>query len=122
MTIPDYAKEVRKQDRLHKLGSNHPICGTCGETDYRCLDNHHPADYGRDEATAHVCANCHRKVSDEQKDHPAFDPDADVLLDRIAHFLLGLADLLVLAVEKLREFAMALIERASPDPDGEAQS
>ena len=24
-----------------------------------------------------VCRNCHRKVSDDQKDHPPFDPNAD---------------------------------------------
>ena len=122
MTIPDYDRKVRKQARLHKLGTDHPVCGTCGETDWRCMELHHVADYGRDEATVCICRNCHRKVSDDQKDHPAFDPDADAQLDRIGHFLLGLADLLILAIEKLREFAMALIERASPNPDEEAQS
>ena len=34
------------------------------------------------------------------------------MLQTIGHFLLGLADLLRLAVEKLREFGLTLIERA----------
>ena len=107
-------KELRKQNRIEKLGSNKPICGTCGEKDWRCLEKHHVADYGRDDATVHICRNCHRKVSDDQKDHPAFDPSADPQLDRIGHFLIGLADLLVLIIEKLFEFGYELIGLAKP--------
>ncbi len=112
--------ERRKQQRLAKLGSNNPICGVCGERHWLCLELHHLADHGRDEATVTICANCHKKASDAQKDHPAFDPDADPTLDRIGHFLLGLADLLTRIVEKLIEFAHILIELAKRDtPDGE---
>ena len=106
------AAEARKQARLEKFGTNEPRCGTCGETDWRCMELHHVADLGRDEATVLICRNCHRKVSDDQKDRPAFDPHADALLDRIGHFLLGLADLLRLVVQKLIEFGNALIGRA----------
>jgi len=106
--------ERRKQQRLAKLGSNTPICGTCGERDWSCLDAHHVADHRRDEATVIVCANCHRRVTDNQKDHPAFDAVADPTLDRIGHFLLGLADLLKLIVDKLSEFAHILIAMAKP--------
>lgn len=105
-------KEARKQTRLEKLGTNEPRCGTCGEPDWRCIELHHVADLGRDEATVLICRNCHRKVSDDQKDHPAFNSNADPLLDRIGHFLLGLADLLRLIVEKLTEFGNALIGKA----------
>ena len=41
------------------------------------------------------------------------DPAADPLLQTIGHFLLGLADLLRLAVQKLTEFGHTLIERAA---------
>lgn len=110
--INSIAKEARKQARLEKLGSNEPLCGTCGERDERCLENHHVAGRKRDDFTLAVCANCHRKVTDDQKDHPTFDPNVDPFLDRIGHFLLGLADLLILIVEKLREFGNGLIDRA----------
>jgi hypothetical protein len=106
------AWEARKQARLEKLESNDPCCGTCGETDDRCLERHHVADYKRDPATVVICRNCHRKVTDDQKDHPGLDRSADPILDRIGHFLLGLADLLILAVEKLREFGYVLIVQA----------
>lgn len=118
--MSDLDKESRKQARLEKLGTNEPRCGTCGESDWRCIERHHVADLGRDEATVLICPNCHRKVTDEQIDHPAFNPNADPLLDRIGHFLLGLADLLVLIVEKLMEFGNALISRANGKSAGSA--
>ena len=114
MTDKELAHETRKQRRLEKLRSNSPHCGECGEGDWRCLELHHIADYGCDDCTVILCRNCHRKVSDDQKDHPAFDPAADPMLHAIGRFLLGLADLLRLAIEKLTAFGLALIERAAP--------
>lgn len=120
MTDP-LAKERREQLRLEKLGTDNPVCGTCPERDWRCLELHHVADYGRDDLTVIVCRNCHRKLSDDQKDHPAFNPNADPQLDRIGHFLLGLADLLKLIFERLYIFAHMLIERAAlAEKDGAA--
>jgi hypothetical protein len=118
--VSDWRKEERKQARLEKLGTNEPRCGTCGETDWRCFEQHHVAGRKRDDFTVPICANCHRKVTDDQSDHPAFDPNADPVLDRIGHFLLGLADLLRLIVEKLTEFGNALIGKAKAA--GEAQA
>jgi len=109
----ELAREVRKQRRLEKLKTDHPRCGTCGERDDRSLELHHVVDYGRDCATVIICRNCHRKVSDDQRDHPPFDPSADVLLDRIGHFLLGLADLLRIIIERLYAFGTALIARGA---------
>jgi len=113
MDKQELAREARKQRRLEALGTNDPICGTCGETDWRCMEMHHVAGRKHDGATVNVCRNCHRKVSDDQKDHPASNPAADPMLQSIGHFLLGLADLLRLAIEKLTEFGHALIERAA---------
>jgi hypothetical protein len=121
MTDKEFAREIRKQRRLEKLGSNSPLCGACGEADWRCLELHHVADFGCDDGTVILCRNCHRKVSDDQTDHPAFDPTADATLQAIGRFLLGLADLLRLAIEKLAEFGLALIERAAPAA-GEART
>ena len=116
MNKHELAKETRKQRRCEALGTNNPRCGMCGETDWRCIELHHVADYGRDNATVCICRNCHRKVSDDQKDHPVFDSNADPMLDAVGHFLLGLADMLRLIVEKLYSFGLALIERAALVP------
>ncbi len=113
MDDKELAREARKQRRLEALGTNSPHCGTCDESDDRVLEAHHVAGRKNDPATVIVCRNCHRKVTDDQEDHPSFDKAADPMLQAIGHFLLGLADLLRLAIEKLSEFGHALIERAA---------
>jgi hypothetical protein len=114
-------QERRKQARLEKLGTDSPRCGTCGRTGWRVMELHHIAGQHHDETTVILCANCHREVTDDQKDHPAFDPNADPLLARIGHFLLGLADLLGLVVGKLAEFGHELIALAAQKPTGEVE-
>ncbi|WP_295631733.1 hypothetical protein [Novosphingobium sp.] len=113
MTDKELAAERRKQKRLEKLGTNEPRCGTCGEGRWQCIEQHHPADHGRDETTVLVCRNCHRVLSDEQRGHPAFDHDADPFLASVGHFLLGLADMLTIIFAKLSEFGLALIARST---------
>lgn len=112
MNEDELRREVRKQRRLEKLGTNEPRCGMCGENDWRTFDQHHVADHDRDETTVLACANCHRKITDDQKDHPPLSKTADSVLDAIGHFLLGLADMLRIILPKLREFGLALIARA----------
>ena len=116
MNDTEHNKEVRKQRRLEMLGTNDPRCGMCGEGDWRCIELHHVAGRARHEATVRLCRNCHRKVSDDQKDHPPHDPNADPLLDTMGHYLFALADMLSRIVLQLYAFALALIERASPTP------
>jgi hypothetical protein len=120
MTDRELAREIRKQRRLEKLGTNLPICGTCGEADYRTLEKHHVAGRKHDPDTVIMCRNCHRKVSDDQKDHPAIDVKADAMLSAIGMFLLGLADLLELVIDKLTAFGITLIERAKLASGGQA--
>ena len=113
--------EVRKQKALERLGCNHPRCVHCGEADWRCLELHHIAGRAYGEECAVECRNCHRKLSDTQKDHPPALVDGEPpCLEKIGHFLLGLADLLEMLIEKLREYGMVLIEAAAncPEPYG----
>lgn len=110
-------QERRKQRALERLGSNDPRCLYCGEMDWRCLELHHIAGQAYGGECAIVCRNCHRKLSDTQKDHPPSMVGSEpVLLERIGHFLLGLADLLYMLVEKMREYGWILIEAASSCP------
>ena len=113
MTDKELAAERRKQKRLERLGTNEPRCGTCGEHDDRALELHHVAGRKHDDTLAPLCRNCHSKVSDDQRDHPALNANADALLASIGHFLLGLADMLRIVLAKLSEFGVALIERST---------
>lgn len=105
-------QEARKQKRLEALGSNNPVCVTCGESDWRCLEQHHIAGKDYDESLATTCRNCHRKLSDTQKDHPPKLAQAPSTLESIGHLLLGLADLFAMLVEKLREYGQFLLASA----------
>ena len=107
------SQERRKQDRLHKLGTNAPRCATCGNDDWRCIEEHHPDTRKCDNLVVLLCANHHRLVTYNQKDHPEEKPGCDELLARIGNFLLGLADMLNLILERLHEDGEALIERAN---------
>lgn len=112
MYAQELKREKRRQNALERLGTNKPYCVICGETDWRCLEKHHIAGRGFDESEVIVCRNCHRKPSDDQKDYPKAATTPPDLFDRVGHFLLGLADLFALLIEKCREYGYALIEYA----------
>jgi hypothetical protein len=73
------------------------------------LERHHIAGQAFDDETVIRCRNCHRKLSDLQKEHPGQKTSPPDLLERIGHFMLGIADLFELLIETLREFGHALI-------------
>ena len=119
----DRAKEAelrraaRRERAYERLGIRSPKCVRCGETDPLVLEKHHLAGQGYASDTVIVCRNCHRKLSDLQKDHPEKIGDPSDALEIIAHFLLGLADLFEFLIDKFREFAGELLDRADPNHD-----
>jgi hypothetical protein len=112
MSEEEMWRETRKLKALDRLGTDHPICVCCGETDWRCMELHHleGEDFGK--TLVIVCRNCHRKLSDVQKDHPQKLGESPMNLEIIGQFLRGLADALILIAEKLVEFSEYLIEQA----------
>lgn len=106
----DYETRLRKA--YERLGTDTPKCVFCEVADPFILELHHVSGrkFGNDLVI--VCLNHHGRLSSAQKDHPSKLDGACDPLEAMGHFLLGLAELLVLAVEKLKEFGQALIERA----------
>lgn len=105
--------ERRKQSRLHKLGTNTPRCATCGNDDWRVIEEHHPDSRKRDKLVVLLCANHHRIVTDDQKDRTVDVDGCDQFLLSVGNFLLGLAEMLVLIIDRLYEYGEALIARAN---------
>jgi hypothetical protein len=105
--------ERQKQSRLHKFGTNTPRCAICGNDDWRVIEEHHPDTRKRDNLVVLLCANDHRRVTYDQKVHPKELPGCDEMLVRIGNFLLGLADMLAIILDRLYEFGEALIVRAN---------
>lgn len=110
----DLKAEIREQQRFQRLGTDRPICGVCGETDSRCFENHHLSGRKYDPTTAPFCLNCHRKLSDMGRDHPAQIGDPPSLIERVAHLLLGLADLFAIVIDLLRQYAYQLLDLVQP--------
>jgi hypothetical protein len=112
-STPTDDHERRKQSRLHKLGTNNPRCAECGNSDWRVIEEHHPAGRTHDNRVVLICANHHRILTDAQKDHPETELNSDEFLAKVGNFLLGLADMLELIIHCLYEFGEALIARAN---------
>lgn len=111
MTDKFIAREKRKRQAQKRLGTTKPRC-LCGETNPHCFDAHHIAQRRFDGTTVDVCKNCHAKGTDLQKDHP-WPLDGELTpQERFAHMLYGLADLLLLAVDKIIEIADWLVNEA----------
>jgi hypothetical protein len=105
------AREYRERAAKLRLGTPLPRCATCGFDDWPCLEAHHIAGQPYDPLTNIECRNCHRRLSDSQKDHPGQMGKPPTAEESLMHFLLGLADLFELLVKKLREFAGQIMEK-----------
>ena len=116
-------RERRKQRALERLGSNNPRCVACGFDDPLALELHNLAGRAFGDDLVPVCRNCHRRLSDYQKDHAVGQPNPWSEIEPIRHFLLGLADLFEMLVKRLREFAvkLAALDSSANPQDGEPQ-
>lgn len=97
---------VRLQKSLHRM-SGGEVCHCCGEADPRCLEWHHIAGQANHGDVVPICRNCHRKLSDMQRDHPA--NSAQSMVEVIGHYLLGLADFFLELAQRLKEFGQILV-------------
>jgi hypothetical protein len=109
-------KSAIRLERAHeRLGTNTPRCIRCGENYAHCLEEHHIAGRAMHDDVVIMCRNCHRKLSETQKDHPQPQSKSPSPLEVIGRYLLGLADLFRLIVERLDQFGRTLIELAFAD-------
>jgi hypothetical protein len=117
-------RERRRQRALERLGTNKPWCVVCGFDDPVALELHHIAGRPYGDQLVPVCRNCHRLLSDAQKDHPEPQNQPPSELESIVHFLLGRSDIFVRLVERDREIAERLIALDQPtrSDSGEPES
>lgn len=116
-------RERRLQRALERLGSNNPRCVVCGCDDPLALELHHLAGLAFGNDTVPVCRNCHRRLSDYQRDHSLGEAKQPSEIEPIRRFLLGLADLFEMLVKRLREFAakLAALDSCADPQNREAQ-
>ncbi len=102
-------KAKRRRDALMRLGMANPACSICGEDNPHCLELHEPGGRRYNDMPVPVCRNCHRKLSDDQRDHPRAEFTPPDSLERHAHALLGLADFFARLSEQFRRTAEMLL-------------
>ncbi|WP_456685839.1 hypothetical protein [Bradyrhizobium sp. P5_C11_2] len=115
----DLDREVRRQRKLERIGGNYNACPGCGHSDWRTLEEHHYFNRRFGAETVWLCANCHRIITDDQKDHPMPISTADPLFQRMGHFMLNLAAFLRVVIVHLEEFGRELIRCAGLDANRE---
>lgn len=99
----------RLEQQYRRLKTRKPVCLICGESNPFCLELHHLAGNQHHDDVAVVCRNCHRKLTDQQHDHiPPSNSEGHGPLATIGHYLLGLADFLLMIVNTLRQFGRQL--------------
>lgn len=111
-------KDIRAAKAERRLG-DHTLCVVCGESDPRCRELHHLAGQRYGDDLVSVCRNCHRKLSDDQRDHPeAKGPPSR--LQEIGRFLIGLGDFLMALGIRLKELGQELFDMVCRSEDGVA--
>lgn len=85
-------KNTRKQQAHQRLGTRKPKCVICGEEDWRTLDKDHVAGRKYSDVVSILCANCHRKRTDSQKDQPPSVPGAVSDLEQKGRTVLGVIE------------------------------
>ena len=101
-------KNARLEKALKRLGTRNPSCVACGEADPLCLELHHIGEKDHHDDLSIVCRNCHRKLSDPQKDLTEVN-QPNPTLETIGRYLHGLAELFLLIAETLKAFGNALL-------------
>ncbi len=108
---PDF--EDRLERRYRKLGTRNPACVCCGHNDPFALELHHIAGRKHHDDLAIVCRNCHRRLSDNQLDHPEDIQGQHPMFATIGHYLVALAGLLRMIADAMVQFGKYLIDQAN---------
>lgn len=116
-TDAEIRRDARRRRALERLGAENPKCVICGESDPLALELHHLEGQAYGNTLVIVCRNCHRKLSDRQKDHPEKIADPPDTLESNAHLQLGLADFFEFLTKRLRKSAAELLGEADPNKD-----
>lgn len=115
-------QEARREQAYRRLHTRTPKCATCGNDRWQCLQAHHIAGKDHHDIIVPVCANCHCRLSDAQRDHPPKQPCTDPWMESLGRLLLGLVDMLAIVLEALREFGLEVIARACTPANDQSEA
>ncbi len=105
----------RSLRRLERFGDS-ARCAFCGESDPRCIEEHHIYGRANSDETVFVCLNCHRKITDRQESYKELLTHQEKKpKERMAARLYSRADLLELLAERERAEADQVMESVNDE-------
>jgi hypothetical protein len=113
MDNQEKSSERRKQRRLEQIGANNPVCVMCGCTKWYTQEGHHIAGRQFDKHVEYFCANCHRELSEKQKQHPRASCKSPGTGECAGHYCLGLADIFAPVSQMVDQFGHKLVDSSA---------
>ncbi|KCZ60299.1 hypothetical protein [Hyphomonas atlantica] len=117
-------EEMRRERDYKRLRTRNPICIHCGYHNHPAameLAHIAPREFHDDGGV--LCSNCHREVSDPEKDLPYAPQTQNPQIETIGRYLLALAEWFERIARTIAEFGaflLALAERSPAIEDGVA--
>lgn len=106
------ADERREKD-YRRLRTRNPICLSCGYTNHSAaMELAHIAPKRFHDDGGVLCSNCHREMSDTEKDYSYKPVSQNPMMETIGRYLLALSDWMLRIAETIAEFGRWLLLQA----------
>lgn len=112
MSLPT-PEEKRREADYRRLRTRNPVCLTCGYMKHpAAMEFSHVAPRKFHDDGGVQCSNCHREVSDKEKEFSYAPTTANPMMEKIGRYLLALSEWLTRIGVTLEEFGKWLLAQA----------
>lgn len=112
MTLPTPA-DKRREAKYKTLRTRNPVCLSCGYADHpAAMEFAHVAPKKFHDDGGVLCSNCHREMSDAEKDFSYAPVTANPMMETIGRYLVALSEWLLRIGGTLAEFGEWLLAQA----------
>jgi hypothetical protein len=107
------AEELRREKDYRRLRTRNPICLHCGYSNHpAAMELAHIAPRKIHDDAGVLCSNCHREMSDPEKDRPYAPVTQNPQMEIIGRYLLALSEWFIRIAETIAEFGRWLLQQA----------
>lgn len=106
-------KEDRREKDYRRLRTRTPMCLSCGYSKHpAAMELAHIAPRGFHDDGGVLCSNCHREMSDTEKDYSYAPQSQNPRMETIGRYLLALSDWFIRIAETIAAFGHWLLFQA----------
>lgn len=107
------SEELRRERDFARLRTRNPVCLNCGYMNHpAALEFAHIAPRKFHDDGGVLCANCHRELSDNEKDFSYQPQSQNPQMETIGRYLIALAEWFRRIAETIAEFGAWLLEQS----------